>query len=104
MIYELRTYQIQVGKVGEYVAHFQNVGLPIISRYAELVGYWTADPGPLNHVFHLWRYASLDQRAERRARLYQDAEWQSRFLPVALPLIVRQESAILNPTAFSPLA
>jgi hypothetical protein len=102
VIYELRTYQIQVGKVPEFLANFEKLALPVISKYAELVGYWSADPGPLNHVYHLWRYNSLDHRTERRAALARDPAWQP-YLDINLKLVLRQESTILNPTAFSPL-
>jgi hypothetical protein len=102
MIYELRTYQLQPGKTHEFLANFEKLALPVISKYAELVGYWSADPGPLNHVFHIWKYNSLDQRAERRAALQRDPDWKP-YLAVNQSLIVRQESIILNPASFSPL-
>ena len=50
MYYEMRTYTIQVGKVAEYLDHFEKVGLPIISKYAKLVGMWYTEHGELNQV------------------------------------------------------
>ncbi len=103
MIHELRIYQIKVGKIGEYIKNFEQVAMPIISKYSTLVGYWTSDPGKLNHIYHMWSFDSLDQRAERRVALWNDPDWQEQYLPLALPLIVTQDNVILNPTSFSPI-
>jgi hypothetical protein len=103
MFHELRTYTLQVGKVPEYVRLFEEKGLHVITRYLPMVGWWTADTGELNRIVHMWRYDSMEDRAERRRRLYEDAEWVQGFAPLAFPLIVRQESLILTPTRFSPL-
>ncbi|WP_265182884.1 MULTISPECIES: NIPSNAP family protein [Pseudomonas] len=52
---------------------------------------------------HIWAYESLDDRIERRAALYRDADWLERFIPVAFPMLVRMESKLLMPAAFSPI-
>lgn len=102
MIHELRIYRIKVGRTSEYVRNFEAVAMPIISKYSRLVGYWTSDPGMLNHIYHMWAYQSLDERAQCRAALWADKDWQEKYLPLALPLIEEQNSVILNPTSFSP--
>lgn len=103
MIYEMRTYSIQIGKTREYLKLFGEVGMPIISKYAKLVGYWYTDIGELNQIVHIWEYESLDQRAQNRKALYEDPEWIERFLPVAMPYLVSQESKIMYPADFSPI-
>jgi hypothetical protein len=102
MIVEMRTYQIQAGKAGEFLRVYQEQGLAIITRYARLVGCWTKESGTLNSVVFLWGYDDFGHRSEQRARLAQDAQWQA-FVPVILPYLVHQESVFLNPAAFSPI-
>lgn len=103
MYFEMRTYTIRPGRIGAYMDHFESVGLPILQRYAELVGYWFTDIGELNQVIHIWRYDSLDQRALKRKALYDDAEWKTDFLPKALEMLEKQESKIMYATSFSPI-
>jgi NIPSNAP len=102
MILEMRTYQIQAGKAGEFLRVYEEQGLAIITRYARLVGCWTKESGTLNSVVFLWGYDDFGHRSEQRARLAQDAQWQA-FVPLILPYLVHQESVFLNPTAFSPI-
>ncbi|WP_265182883.1 MULTISPECIES: NIPSNAP family protein [Pseudomonas] len=37
MFYEMRTYTLHIGKMKQYLEHFEKEGLPVISRYAKLV-------------------------------------------------------------------
>jgi hypothetical protein len=103
MIYEMRTYTVKIGKTQEYLQLFEKIGMPIISKYTKLVGYWYTEIGELNQVIHMWEYKSLDIRAERRQALYNDPEWLNNFISKAMPLLEKQESKILYPTPFSPI-
>lgn len=102
MIYEMRTYQVQPGKAGEFLRMYQEQGLPLISRYAKLVGCWTKESGVLNSVVFIWAYEDLGHRTAQRGKMAQDAEWNA-FVPSMLPYLVHQESVFLTPAAFSPL-
>jgi len=103
MYFEMRIYTIRPGMLSDYMSHFENIGLPIIKRYAELVGYWYTDIGDLNQVIHIWRYESLDQRTARRKKLFEDREWQSKFLPDAMRMLEKQENRIMHAAGFSPI-
>lgn len=103
MYFEMRTYTIRPGKIGDYMKLFGEVGLPIISKYAELVGYWHTDIGELNQVVHIWKYESLDERSTKRAELYQDKDWQTQFLPYAMQMLEKQENKIMHASSFSPI-
>lgn len=103
MYYEMRTYTLKVGKLQEYLKLFEEVGLPIISKYAKLVGYWYTDIGELNQVIHIWEYESLDERRKRRTALYEDPDWVEKFLPVAMPMLEKQETKIMYAANFSPI-
>jgi hypothetical protein len=102
MIYEMRTYQVQPGKAAEFLRMYQEQGLPLISRYAKLVGCWTKESGVLNSVVFVWAYDDLGHRTAQRVKLGQDREWAA-FVPSMLPYLVHQESVFLTPAAFSPL-
>ena len=70
MIYELRTYTFHAGKLPAYLKLQEEVGRPVRGDdYGKCHGYWTAEFGPLNQVWHLWSYASLDDRAQQRDAL-----------------------------------
>jgi len=102
MIFEHRTYRVQPGKAGEFLKLYEVEGLPLISRYAKLVGCWTTESGTLNSVVFIWAYDDFGHRSSQRGKLGQDAEWLA-FVPKMLPYLVHQESAFLIPAAFSPL-
>ncbi|MBS7537996.1 NIPSNAP family protein [Ancylobacter lacus] len=104
MIYEMRTYRLKTGAVPAYVKLVGEEGIAIQRGHlGTLVGYFSSDIGPLNEIVHIWAYASLDDRAARRAALAADPAWQA-FLPKIQALIEVMENKILLPTAFSPLA
>ncbi|MCM3712612.1 NIPSNAP family protein [Halalkalibacter oceani] len=103
MFYEMRTYTIKVGKVPEYLKHFEENGLPVITKYAKLVAWWYTDIGELNQVIHVWEYESMDDRAVKRRQLYQDPDWIEKFVPTAFPMLEKQESKLLYAADFSPI-
>ncbi|WP_243772219.1 NIPSNAP family protein [Burkholderia anthina] len=103
MLYELRTYTIAPGRTQEYIRHFEKEGLPIISRYATLIGWWHTEIGTLNQVVHIWAYESLDDRMKHRAALFEDPDWIEKFISKGSPMLINQESKILVPASFSPI-
>ena len=100
-VYELRTYRTPVGKAGEWLAQFKAI-LPTREKYSKNVALWQTEMGQLNEVAHLWAYRDLNDRAATRARVLQDPEWQA-FIKSSAPLLVLQESMVLNPAASSPM-
>ncbi len=103
MVYEMRTYKTQIGKVEEFLALFEAVALPILSKYSKLVGFWYTEIGELNEVVHMWAYQDLNHRRDARAALFADPEWQTKFLPKARPLLFSMATKVLMPAPFSPL-
>ena len=102
MIFEMRTYEVQPGKVPEFLAVYEENGLVIITKYARLVGCWQKESGTLNSIVFIWAYDDFAHRTAQRAKLGQDQEWGA-FVPTILPYLVRQESVFLVPAAFSPV-
>jgi hypothetical protein len=101
MVYELRTYQLRPGAVSGYFEFFAANGLAIITKYAEMVGYFRTETGALNRIVHLWRYRDRQHRSEQRAKLIADSQWQTAFLEHGMSLLLDQQSQLLEPLPFS---
>ncbi len=103
MIYEMRTYRMKVGAVPAYLKLVEEEGIEVQKEHlGQLVGYFSSEIGALNEIVHMWAYADLLDRADRRARLAVDTRWQE-FLPKIQALIETMENKILMPSAFSPM-
>ena len=66
-VYEMRTYTLVVGKMGEAVKLYTELGYPALVKGGQdkkLVGYFQADTGMINQLVHLWKF---DDDADRRA-------------------------------------
>ena len=104
MIVEMRTYTIQPGSTPEYFKVYETMGMEAQKEIlGHMVGYYATEIGELNQVVHMWAYESLEDRSNRRAKLFQDPRWLE-FLPKVRPLILRQESKMLIPASFSPIS
>ena len=58
-IYELRTYQVTVGKMKDAVEAYSKKGWPALQKGGfdkKLVGYFVSDTGPLHQIVHLWKF------------------------------------------------
>ncbi len=97
MIYELRTYTVKPGTIGEMVKAASTVSREIRGNdYGKLEGYWSTEIGTLNQVMHLWSYNDLNERARLRAELATKSRWRDDYLPLIYPLLMRQEIRLLN--------
>ena len=97
MIYELRTYTVKPGTVGDMVKAASTLSREIRGdNFGKLEGYWFTEIGPLNQVMHLWSYSDLNERARLRAELAKNARWTGEYVAVIRPLLARQEVRLLN--------
>ena len=103
MIYELRTYQLALGGLAEYLEVAETIILPGVAEHGiKPAGFWYSEIGQLNEVVHLWAYNDLNERQEKWARWAKDprrAEVAKRLRGV----ILSQSNKILSPTKFSPM-
>jgi hypothetical protein len=100
MFIEQRLYTFAPGKSAEFNKLYEEQGRAPQERHLGLpVGYYYSEIGPLNQVTTLWAYESLNDRVERRDRLFNDPEWIA-FLQKARALVVTQETRILKPAPF----
>ena len=103
MILDHRTYTFKPGRLKPFLELYEPEALHIqISHLGHLVGYFISDIGPLNQAVHIWGYSSMQEREERRERLWADPRWLA-FADKVYPMIAAQENKILKPTAFSPI-
>ena len=97
MIYELRTYTLKPGTAPIVAKNSGTVARDIRGDdYGKLEGYWLTEIGPLNQVMHLWSYADLNERAEKRAALSQNSRWSKEYLPLVRDHMIRQDIRLLN--------
>ena len=100
MFVEQRLYTFAPGKSAEFNRLYETQGRAPQERHLGLpVGYYYSEISPLNQVMTLWFYPTLNERVERRERLFKDPEWIS-FLKEARALVVTQETRILTPAPF----
>ena len=98
MIYEMRTYTFHLGKLPAYLELARNVGRPVRGQnYGTNHGYWTSEFGPLNQIWHLWSYPSLDERKRLQGELAKNERWTKEYSANVRPLIARQDIRFLNP-------
>src|SRR5258708_26168090 len=97
MIYELRTYTVRPGTLGDIVRAASTVSRDIREdNYGKLEGYWMTEIGPLNQVMHMWSYSDLNERARLRDELAKNPRWTGEYLPLINPLLLRQQVRLLN--------
>jgi len=101
-VYELRIYDIQVGRMGEVVRLYSDLGWPALETYQEkLVGYFTSDVGALNQLIHLWKFEDdADRRAHWQA-LYADEDFMN-FAGQLRPMILRQANQLMAEAPWGP--
>jgi hypothetical protein len=97
MLYELRTYTVKPGSLGDMVKAASTLARDIRKDdYGKLEGYWLTDIGPLNQVVHLWSYADFSERSRLRRGLSKNSRWIGEYLPLIRPLMMRQDIRLLN--------
>lgn len=97
MIYELRTYTLKQGTLPEVLKAASTLSVDIRGdNYGKLEGYWSTEIGPLNQVVHLWSYSDLTERARLRAELAKNPRWNSEYIALTRPHIIRQDIRFMN--------
>ena len=101
-IYELRTYNVTVGKMAEVVSLYKNEGWPALAKHPQkLVGYFTGDIGALNQLIHVWKF---DDDADRRAfwaSVFSDPDFMA-FASKLRPLLQSQENKLMLSAPWGP--
>jgi len=107
MIYELRIYQSNPGRLPALLNRFENVVMAIWKRHGfRQVGFWTADVGsPSQALYYLLAWESWDEREQKFGSFRADPEWIEKFSETEKdgPLINSVSNSILKPTSFSSI-
>src|SRR5262245_27893243 len=100
MFVEQRLYTCAPGNTGEFLKLYEAEGrAPQTRHQGQPIGYYVSEIGQLNQITTLWAYQSLDDRVERRRRLFEDPAWTA-YLRKGRPLLTNQEPRILIPAPF----
>ena len=104
MIVEERTYVLHAHySVADYLRVYEAEGMSIqMPVLGACLGYFVTEIGILNQLVHMWGFADLVDRQQRRERLNADPRWQI-CVSKLRPMIRDMENRILIPTRFSPL-
>ena len=85
MIVDVRTYELQPGRLRDFLALYEKEGLPVqLKHLGNLVGYYTTEVGNVNEIVHMWGYTDLADRTRRRAAMAAD--------PAGRPICRRAEN------------
>ncbi len=105
MIVDLRTYTMIPGRLKAFLELYEAEGLPVQIRHlGKPLGYFATEIGTQNQVVHLWGYASLADREQRRAAMEADPAWIAyRRKSAEGGNVQYQENKILKSVSFSPL-
>ena len=101
MIYDMRTYDIAMGKTPEYMAAVREVALPVRESYGvKLAGWYYTDIGALNKVVHIWAYRDYTHFEEAREAFRTDERWLNDYVPRVKGIVLRQENQIMRASDF----
>ncbi|KAL1637417.1 hypothetical protein SLS56_000555 [Neofusicoccum ribis] len=101
-VFELRSYTLHPGNLLEWETHWRR-GLKARREVMEGVGAWFVQIGDLNTVHHLWQFANLEERKQRREQSWSVEGW-GETVHKTVPLIQTMKSRILIPMPWSPVA
>ena len=101
MIFDMRTYDILMGHVTEYMEAVRDVALPVRERYGvRLAGWYFSDIGVQNQVVHIWAYRDYSHYQEARAAFRNDPQWINDYAPRVKDLILRQRNQMMQASDF----
>ncbi|MSQ29444.1 MAG: NIPSNAP family protein [Dehalococcoidia bacterium] len=107
MIYELRIYTANPGKMGALQARFRDHTVRLFEKHGiKNVGYWTNSiGGRSDELWYMLGFENIDQRQSAWTAFQADPDWQKARVESEKDgaLVHHIENRIMNPTDFSPL-
>lgn len=104
-LYEMRTYTLQVGKMGEAQKLYVELGFPALKKGGHdkhLVGYFVADTGMINQLVHIWKFADDADRRAHWAAVFANKDFVEGFASKFRPLVSTQEVKLLTAAPWGP--
>ena len=107
MMYELRIYTANTGKMPALLKRFREHTLALFEKHGmKNIGYWTNTVGGRNdELWYMLAFDDMGQREKAFAAFQADPEWQRvrAESEVDGPLLHHLENRFMAPTDFSPL-
>lgn len=101
-LYELRTYDVQVGKMADVIKAYSELGWPALDNYKDkLVGYFTSDTGTVSQLVHLWKFNDDADRRNHWKTLFADEDFMA-FAKVLRPNLLSQRNQLLLAAPWGP--
>lgn len=106
MIFDMRTYTLKPGMMKAHLALYEEHGFTAQKKHlGEPVLYAFTEVGDVNSYVHIWAYEDVADRAARRARMWEDADWIAYTKKSAeLGALIKQENKILVSAPFFKLS
>jgi hypothetical protein len=98
----MRRYTLKPGGTAQMAENWGK-HLPARLKLSPLIGVFASDIGPLNQWVHIWAYKSLDERVAVRKKAMDEGIWPPPSTPDKPSPTLKQETAILLATKFSPV-
>jgi hypothetical protein len=107
VVFELRIYHANEGKLDDLLARFRDHTITIFKRHGmESVAYWTPTDDPLQGktLFYMLKHPSREAAIKNWAAFHDDPEWKrvSAASEVNGKLVEKVDSTFLKLTDFSP--
>lgn len=107
MVYELRVYTAEPGKLPELLARFRDYTIKLFEKHGiKSVAYWTVldEPQKSNTLIYILRHPSREAAAVNWKSFQDDSEWKSvkEKSEANGKLVTKIDSTYLAPTDFSP--
>lgn len=105
MLVDVRTYSVKPGKLPHELDLYVKHGFGAQTRYlGPPLAYLQAESGDLNTLMHLWPFDNAGDRAQKRAAMMSDPEWQ-KYLQLAdeAGFLVDQRNSLMVPASFAPI-
>jgi hypothetical protein len=99
-IYEMRIYQYQPGTIPTVIERWGEALKGGRLNLSPIGACMSSEIGKLNVWIHLWPYKDLEERARIRAESQKLSTWP----PKTREFLVSQQTKILIPASFSPMA
>ena len=102
MLFDMRTYGCHPGTLKKHLKIYEESGAAAQRRHlGHPLLYAVTETGPINTFVHIWAYASAQDRADRRAAMQADPEWNAYQKRAAeAGYLASQENRILVPVDF----
>jgi hypothetical protein len=104
IIFELRTYTLHAGKMGEGTKLYQELGMPLFEKRGydkKLIGFFQADTGMINQIVFIMKFEDDADRRAFWAKVYADPDFLA-FASQFRPLLISQEVKLLVPAPWGP--